>query len=148
MAYGQGQDPYGQQPGGYGQQPPAGGYGQPPASGGGGYGQPPYSGGGGYGGGGGVPGGPTGEVSTGQLVLSFILCWPFFIFVIITNNRAKDLLARGDAAGAATEFESAHRVKKIGYIVGGILWGLSCLCSIAYVIFAFVLVGTAATTTY
>jgi hypothetical protein len=39
-------------------------------------------------------------------------------------------------------------VKKIGYIVGGIIWGLSCLCSILYIIFAVILVGSAATTTY
>ncbi|GAA1669298.1 hypothetical protein [Fodinicola feengrottensis] len=137
MAYGQGQDPYGQQPGGYGQQPQQpGGYGQPPQSGGGGYGgQPPYSGGGGYGGGGGgLPNGPTGEVSVGQLVLSFILCWPFFIAVIIANNRGKDLLSRGDSAGASVEFASAHKWKKIGYIVGGCLWGLSCICTIISVI--------------
>lgn len=119
MAYGQ--DPYGQQ----GQ----GGYGQPPQSGAG-YGQPAA--------------GNVDEIglTTGRIVLTFILCWPFAIPAMIANGRVKDKLAQGDTYGAQNEGQDAKKWAKIGTIIGSILWGISLLSCCAYVIFVVILAGS------
>lgn len=86
----------------------------------------------------GYPGQPPQQVDNNMTmsIVSIFLFWPLAIPAIINASKVNPLVQQGDIAGAQAAAAESKKWSKLALIIGLVLWGVSILCCVGYLVLA------------
>ncbi|WP_017540488.1 CD225/dispanin family protein [Nocardiopsis halophila] len=64
------------------------------------------------------------------LILSLLCFWPLGIPALIFGMKVNSLWNQGDQAGALEAHQKASKFRKLAFIIGGIIWGLTIVVNL------------------
>ena len=67
-------------------------------------------------------------------IVSIFLFWPLAIPAIMNASKVNPLLMQGDYNGAYAAATESRKWSKIALIVGGVMYGISILCCIGWIV--------------
>ena len=76
-------------------------------------------------------------------IVAIFLFWPLAIPAIINAQKVNPALMAGDFAGAQQAASESKRWSKLALIIGLVMWGISLLCCVGWLVITAMVTSTA-----